>query len=278
MSDAPAPSPPRSPMQSPETWDAVASGYADESRRHSEHYSIEALRRLPIGERDQVLDVACGPGTLTLLAARRAARAVGVDFSPRMIEELSARASQAGLANVEGNVMDSRELGFEDQTFDAAYCMFGFMFFPDRDKVFRELHRVLRPGGQLLIGTWAPIDRRPLMKLGFDALVEALPSMPPPQKGDLQSPDECVREMSAAGFVDVESVPFTASATVESADQYLDFMEKGGAPFAALRKKLGADAWAGVHQKLLESLQKRLPDCPTDLSAEALLTIGRRSS
>jgi ubiquinone/menaquinone biosynthesis C-methylase UbiE len=264
-------------MQSPETWDAVAPGYADEARRHAEHYSVEALRRLPVDEGDHVLDVASGPGTLALLAARRAARVVAVDFSPGMIAQLSARAAAAGLGNVEGKVMDSRALTFEDGTFDAAYCMFGFMFFPERDKVFKELHRVLRPSGRLLIGTWAPIDRRPLMKLGFDALAEALPFVPPPQKGDLQSPEECVGEMSAAGFVDVDPVPFTASALVESAEQYLDFMEKGGAPFAALRKKLGDAAWATVQEKLLEALRKRLPNGSAELSAEALLTTGRRS-
>jgi len=275
MTDAPAP---RSPMQLPETWDAVAPGYADEARKHAEHYAREALRRAPVEAGGHVLDVAAGPGTLTFLAAPLAARVVAVDFSPGMIDELMARARAMSVANVEGKVMDVRELAFEDESFDAAYCMFGFMFFPDRARVFTELRRVLRPGGSLLVGTWAPIARRPLMKLGFDALAEALPSAPAPQKGDLQSPEECVTEMSAGGFVDVASEPFTASWRVESAEQYLGFMERSGAPFAMMRKKLGPEAWAEVQRKLLEALRARLPAGGADFAAEALLTRGTRAA
>jgi ubiquinone/menaquinone biosynthesis C-methylase UbiE len=265
-------------MQLPETWDTVASGYADDARKHSEHYAREALRLVPVRAGARVLDVATGPGTLAFLAAPFAARVVAIDFSRGMIDELVARARSASVANIEGNVMDVRELAFDDESFDNAYCMFGFMFFPDRARVFQELRRVLRPGGSLLIGTWAPIARRPLMKLGFDALAEALPQAPAPQKGDLQSPEECVREMSAGGFVDVESTPFTASWRVESAEQYLGFMERSGAPFAMFRKKLGPEAWAEVHQKLLEALRARLPHGGAELAAEALLTRGTSSS
>jgi SAM-dependent methyltransferase len=272
MADTP---PQRSPMQVPETWDIVAPGYADEARRHSEHYAREALRLVPAGKSARVLDIATGPGTLAFLAAETAGHVVAVDFSPGMIEALTARARATGVSNVEGSVMDSRDLDLADATFDAAYCMLGFMFFPDRPKVFAECRRVLRPGGRLLIGTWASIDRRPLMKLGFDAITEAMPSAPPPQKGDLQSPAECVGEMSAAGFTDVESTPFAASWHVESAEQYVDFMEKS-APLAMLRKRLGPEGWTDVRQKLLAAVRARLPEGGTELSAEALLTRGTR--
>lgn len=268
----------RSPMQLPETWDTVAPGYADDARRHSEHYAREALRQVPVDENARVLDIATGPGTLAFLAAETAGRVIAVDFSPGMIEALTARARAADISNVEGRVMDAHDLQLPDETFDAVYCMFGFMFFPDRPKVFAECRRVLRIGGRLLVGTWAPIDRRPLMKLGFDAMVEALPSIPAPQKGDLQSPSECVREMSAAGFSDVESTPFSASWRVESAEQYLEFMERSGAPFAVLRKKFDADGWAEVQRKVLQALRARLPAGGADLSAEALLTRGTRAS
>jgi ubiquinone/menaquinone biosynthesis C-methylase UbiE len=264
-------------MQLPETWDTVAPGYADDARRHAEQYAREALRRVPTPAGARVLDLATGPGTLAFLAAETAAHVVAADFSPGMIEAVTARSRATGASNIEGRVMDAHALALPDGSVDVAYCMFGFMFFPDRPKVFAECRRVLRAGGRLLIGTWAPIDRRPLMKLGFDAMAEALPSAPAPQKGDLQSPDECVQEMSAAGFSDVESVPFTASWRVESAEQYLGFMERSGAPFAALRKKLGPEAWADVHRKLLDALRARLPEGGVDLPAEALLTHGTRA-
>jgi ubiquinone/menaquinone biosynthesis C-methylase UbiE len=268
----------RSPMQLPETWDAVAPGYADEARKHAAHYAREALRRVPVEAGARVLDLATGPGTLAFLAAETANHVIATDFSSGMIDALCAHARAAGVSNVEGRVMDAQALELPDASVDLAYCMFAFMFFPDRGKVFAECRRVLRAGGRLVIGTWAPIDRRPLMKLGFDAMAEALPSAPRPLKGDLQSSGECIAEMSAAGFSDVESIPFTASWRVESAEQYVRFMERSGAPFAMIRKKLGDSAWAAVHQKLLDSIRARLPEGGADLSAEALLTRGTRAS
>src|SRR5262249_965900 len=145
--------------------------------------------------------------------------------------------------NIEAMMMDAQALDFPEASFDAAFCMFGFMFFPDRGRAFRELHRVLRPGGRALIATWAPIERRPLMKHGFDALAEALPQLPPPTKGDLQYPEECVREMSDGGFRDVVAERFTASVHFSSPEHYLRVMERAGGAVVVLKNKLGVAAW-----------------------------------
>ena len=64
-----------------------------------------------------------------------------------MIQELVTRASREGAKNLEGAVMDAQALSFPDAVFDAAFCRFGFFFFPDRARAFREIHRVLRSGG-----------------------------------------------------------------------------------------------------------------------------------
>ena len=124
------------------------------------------------------------------------------------------------------------------------------------------------------MATWAPIDRRPLMKIGFDALAEVLPEMPAPQKGDLQTPEDCAREMRAAGFREVTVEAFTASVRIESPADYLELMERSGAPFALIRKRLGETAWADVQRRLTDAVRRRLPEGPTDLAAEALLSRG----
>src|SRR6185436_97191 len=169
-------------------------------------------------------------------------------------------AARAGVTNVTAAVMDAANLSFPDATFEAAFCMFGFFFFPDRAKAFREMHRVVKPGGHLLIGTWSPIEKRPLMKVAFEAFAEALPNMPRPGKGDLQDPEECVREMTEGGFKDVTARLFTSSMKVESAEQYLGVIERSTAPIAAMRTMIGEDAWAAMRTPLLEALRKRLPD------------------
>src|SRR4051794_34919559 len=100
-------------QQLPTTWDAVAPTYAEDVAQWAQ-YAEEALRLVPVAATHRVLDVACGPGTLALLAAPRAARVDAVDFSPGMIEQVRRRASQQGAKNVEAAVMDAQALAFPD--------------------------------------------------------------------------------------------------------------------------------------------------------------------
>jgi ubiquinone/menaquinone biosynthesis C-methylase UbiE len=262
-------------QQQPATWDAVAPTYAEEIWQWTA-YVDEALRLLSVAPTHRVLDVACGPGTLAFAAAPHAKRVDAVDFSAGMIEMLGHRASRDAVTNVHGAVMDAQALTFTDATFDAAFCMFGFFFFPDRARAFRELHRVVRPGGRVLIATWSPIDRRPAMKLAFEAIAEAVPEFPRPTKGDLQEPEECVREMSEAGFGDVSTQLFSSSVRVPSAERYLEFIVRSGAPFAVMKKKLPAAAWDSAMQRILDALRRRIPEGGTELSAEAIFTVGAR--
>jgi ubiquinone/menaquinone biosynthesis C-methylase UbiE len=126
-------------MQLPATWSAAAVGYAEEVVKHAELYAERALEIVSLRPTDSVLDVAAGPGSLAFLAARRAAQVVAVDFADGMVEQIRVRCAQTGVSNVEAMVMDAQSLDFPDASFDAAFCMFGFMFFPDRAHAFREL-------------------------------------------------------------------------------------------------------------------------------------------
>jgi ubiquinone/menaquinone biosynthesis C-methylase UbiE len=266
---------PDNPNQSPEAWSAAAHGYGQFLGAWTA-YAEEALRLAPLRPTDVVLDVAAGTGILARAAARRAARVVAVDFSPGMIAELSTLAAADGLRNVETGVMDAQALGLGDASFDAAYCLFGFMFFPDRARAFRELHRVVKPGARVVVATWAPIERRPVMRLAFDALAEAAPQFPLPAKGDLQTVQECEAEMSAAGFRDVKAHPFTSEMRFESAERYFDAVMRTAAPIHAIRKRMGEPAWAALEARVLAAVKKRMPADGATLSAEALITVGTR--
>ena len=266
---------PPGPLQQPSSWDAIASGYAEEAERIGV-FPEHALRLAQLSPSARVLDVAAGTGALALRAAPHVASVVAVDFAPAMIAQLRAAALRAGITNVETEVMDASALRFPEASFDAAFCMFAFMFFPDRGAVFAALHRLLRENGVAVIATWAPIARRPLMKVGFDALAEAVPNLPLPSKGDLQTPEECVAEMTAAGFRDVVTHTVTGSARFDSPERYLALQERTAAPLQMLRTRMGEPAWAETRTRILAALGKSIPPGGTELSAEALLTVGRR--
>jgi ubiquinone/menaquinone biosynthesis C-methylase UbiE len=262
-------------MQQPTTWSAVAEGYAEETK-DLKVFAEAALELAQLAPNARVLDVASGAGALALRAAERGARVVATDFAPGMIDKLRELAATRGLNTLEAHVMDAQQLTVADGSFDAAFCLFGFMFFPDRGKAFREVVRVLVPGGRAVVATWAPIERRPLMQLGFEALAEVLPQMPRPQKGDLQEPAECIAEMSAAGLRDVTTHSVVGSATYTSAAEYVHRSVRSNAPVVMLKARLGA-AWPATEARLIEAVQKRVPaEGPFELTAEAIVTCGTR--
>ena len=266
---------PPGPLQRPATWDAVASGYGEEVARMGV-FAERAIALAELPPTARVLDVAAGTGALSLRAAARVASVVAVDFAPAMIAELQAGAARAKLGNVETLVCDAAALQLPEQSFDAAFCMFGFMFFPDRGAVFASLRRLLREGGVAVIATWAEIARRPLMKVGFDALAEAIPGMPAPSKGDLQTPEECIAEMRDAGFRDVTTERVTGSARYDSAEHYMALQEGASAPLQLMKSRLGEPAWSEARARVVTALARAIPEGGAELSAEALLTLGRR--
>lgn len=126
------------------------------SMRESGEQLIETLGVTPDME---VLDLGCGDGTTAIPAAQRGARVLGVDIAANLVAAGNVRARGAGLSNVffrEGNA--SHLQGIEDDRFDLVVSIFGAMFAPRPFDVAREMVRVTRPGGRIVMGNWIPGD------------------------------------------------------------------------------------------------------------------------
>jgi ubiquinone/menaquinone biosynthesis C-methylase UbiE len=107
----------------------------------------------------KVLDLGCGDGTTALPEARLGAEVLGVDIASNLVEAGNRRAREAGLANCtfqEGDASNLHEL--KDQTFDLVVSIFGAMFAPKPFEVAKEMVRVTRPGGRVVMGNWIPND------------------------------------------------------------------------------------------------------------------------
>ena len=122
--------------------------------------SGEALvRDLGITAEMRVLDVGCGDGTTAVPAAQLGASVLGVDIASNLVAAGNARARDLGLDNLsfqEGDASDLHELG--DERFDLVVSIFGAMFAPRPFDVAKELVRVTRPGGRIVMGNWIPGD------------------------------------------------------------------------------------------------------------------------
>lgn len=103
---------------------------------------------------DAVLDIGCGAGVDTLLAAMMAGpqgRAVGVDLTPEMIQRAKSNLELTGLDNVTFQVASGDDLPFEDESFDVVISNGAINLIPDKEATLKEIRRVLRPGGRLMI-------------------------------------------------------------------------------------------------------------------------------
>src|SRR5712675_626021 len=122
--------------------------------------SGEALvARLGITKGLKVLDLGCGDGTTALPAARLGADVLGVDIARNLVEAGNKRAKEQGLTNCkfqEGDATNLHEL--KDKTFDLVVSIFGAMFAPKPFDVAKEVVRVTKPGGRIVMGNWIPND------------------------------------------------------------------------------------------------------------------------
>jgi len=269
---------PPSPLATPTPWANVADGYVTDLVPLFERYARDALRLAELPLNARVVDVAAGPGTLSLLAARAAEHVDALDFSPAMLEHLERRAAAEGITNVTAHAGDGQALPFEDGAFDAAFSMFGLIFFPDRARGFRELHRVLATGGRAVVSSWAPMDRVPLMVAMFTAMNEELPGMlNGTPKLPLSDPDEFRAEMEAAGFQDVVVHDVAHQGSAESIDSYWRSNVRSSAPIALIRSHMEPSAFAAFSQGVSSRLTAQFGEGPVAWEFVAHLGVGRKA-
>jgi len=266
----------QNPLSKFEPWDLVAAGYAETTMQMFEQFAETAIAAANLKSGDAVLDVACGPGTLALKVAHSAGKVHGIDFSQAMLDCFAGHIERDGHNNIEIRHGDAQQLPYENDSFDAAFSLFGLMFFPDRLKGFSEIHRTLKPGGSAVVTSWAPVDQSPAMQAMFGALKAMKPELPDPQRAvdTLENPELFEREMREAGFRDVEIRRVTGSFPVESVHAFWDGMVRGGAPLQMMKKNMGETLWQEKEKLALAFLEEKLPTTPTALTSDAWLGVG----
>jgi ubiquinone/menaquinone biosynthesis C-methylase UbiE len=127
----------------------------------------------------KVLDLGCGDGTTAVPAAKLGAEVLGVDIAQNLIEAGNKRAREEGLTNLrfqEGDATNLQELS--NKTFDLAISIFGAMFAPTPFDVAKEMVRVTKPGGRVVMGNWIPNDPTLVAQI---LKISAAYSPPPPE-------------------------------------------------------------------------------------------------
>ena len=160
---------------------------------------------------EAVLDIACGTGVVTRLAASRVGqgRVAGLDLNKGMLAVARALPTEgASIDWIEGSALD---LPFPAETFELILCQLGLQFFPDQGRAIREMRRVLSSSGRVALSVYSPIEYTP----GANAFVSALDRVLGPDASRIKrgehsfmNPDQLRRQLFDAGFgeIDVQTV------------------------------------------------------------------------
>lgn len=206
------------------------------------------LEYASLGSGEQVLDLACGTGSV----ARQVAPIVGergkvtaLDINPGMLAVARSLDPPDG-APIEWLQGDALALQLPDSAFDVVLCQQGLQFFADRARVLREMRRVLVAGGRTVISVWQPLDRHPLYESLFRATVRHLNAeiADVALSFSLGSAHDLKSLLIEANFRDVQVIPRSRDVRLPSPERFVAFTVLGAATsvptFAALDDRRAA--------------------------------------
>lgn len=191
-----------------EAWDSIAALYDEHVAPGESELATAGLRLAGLTAGDTFLDVAAGTGGLSLPAARLGAKVLATDWSPKMIEHLNARATTEGL-DAEGRVMDCHVLDIPDDTYDVTGSQFGVMLVPDQAQALREMVRVTKPGGRVLLIAYGDPGEFEAFHVFLSAVQAVVPEFEGPPEDEpmlefqVADPDVLRQRLIDAGLRDV---------------------------------------------------------------------------
>ena len=247
----------------PEAWDAIAEGYDLYVAPQEVDLANEALRFVGLESGERFLDVAAGPGGLSLPAARLGAEVLATDWSPAMIEHFEARVREEGLSKAEGRVMDCHALDLPDDNFDVTGSQFGVMLVPDQQRALREMVRVTKPGGRVLVIAYGFPAELEFLQFFISALkavapeFPGIPDDPAPLEFQVSDPDVLRQRLTDAGLKDVRIEPTAERPAFASGQEMWDWVLNGNPIPGMLVADLTEDQRARLRQILDGMLRER---------------------
>jgi ubiquinone/menaquinone biosynthesis C-methylase UbiE len=239
-----------------EAWDALAAGYDRYVAPREVALAQEALGLVGLRAGERFLDVAAGTGGLALPAARLGAEVLATDWSPAMIEQYEARVRDEGLTNAKGRVMDCHALDLPDNSFDVTGSQFGVMLVPDQVRALREMVRVTKPGGRVLVIAYGSPTELEFLQLFIRALRAVapdfpdLPDDPPPLEFQVSDPEVLRQRLTDAGLRDVRVERTAERPTFGSGQELWDWVLYGNPIPGMLVANLREEQQARLRQVL----------------------------
>lgn len=188
-------------MNTGDGWSRHSTVYEQNFAEITTQWAVSSLKLVPLPAEASFLDVACGPGNLSCLAAQAGCKVVATDFAHAMVER--AKANLGKYAKAEARCIDGQTLeGIADGSMDAVGSNFGIFLFPDRSSGWRSAFRVLKSGGTLFATSWSQTSESvQIMKPLLQRLPQTMVLGP---ANNTCSLDTFIKEVESCGFVEVK--------------------------------------------------------------------------
>jgi len=225
-----------------------------------EPYALDLVERLKKDKVEHLLELACGTGRVTkhlvdLIPEEGSLTAT--DLNPGMLELAQSKIQSN---RIQWKIANAQDLPFDDQQFDHIVCQFGAMFFPDKEKSFREAARVLKEDGKYIFNTWESVEKNPRIDTMWKVIYEIFGAESPDffQKGphSFYDKDEIQRLLLNAGFknVSIETVAKTPKYN-QPDDLITGFAD--GSPLSNYLKEKNEEVQAKFRKRLQEELSEQ---------------------
>jgi SAM-dependent methyltransferase len=198
--------------------------------------AVLAADRAGVRPGERVVDVATGTGNAAIIAARRGAEVVGVDFEPALLDQARRHGADAGVA-VRWATADVTALPVADGWADIVLSIFGVMYAADHDAAARELARAVAPAGRVVLAAWTPGSLMPAMGRALAGFLPPPPggSGPPSRWGDA---DELDRLLASAGLRVHSATTKSLSMTFADSRAAAEFLVRTAGHVVAERDRL----------------------------------------
>jgi tripartite-type tricarboxylate transporter receptor subunit TctC/SAM-dependent methyltransferase len=241
-------------------------------------YAADLTQRVVAGNTARVLEIAAGTGIVTRMLRRAlppSADLVASDLNPSMLA-VAREKFDAG-ERVRFQTADAAALPFPSDEFDALVCQFGVMFFPDKDKAYREAFRVLAPGGRYHFNVWDSFEFNPFARVVHETVAEFFHKDPP---GFFTVPfgyyriDDIKASLIRAGFGDISAHVLRIEKTVSQARQLASGLILGNPIIEEIEK--GATKLHTIIDAVTATLQRTFGRDPGCMPLQAIVISARK--
>lgn len=240
------------------------------------------IHDLQLKKTDTVLDIAGGTGdpALKIAAIVTEGNVICTDQAEGMLAIAKKKAEDRKIKNFTTQLAGVSNLPFEDATFNAVSCRYGFMFFPDMALAAQEMARVLKPGGHLTTAVWDGPQKNYWITVTMDTIKKYLPIEPPPPgaPGIFRCAEEGAMKkiFTEVGLKNITETQVAITLNAGTAETYWNYIYEIAAPVSMALSKTDKDTNNKIKDEVINKVNEKFGKGKVNIPASTIVISGEK--